>query len=310
MKKQLLLLTVMSFSFMLKAQFTPCSIATVTYGSQTYNTVLIGTQCWFHENLNIGTSVADVTLQTNNSVIEKSCYNDLTSDCTTYGGIYTWDEAMNYSGGTQGICPTGWHVPTRTEWGVLITFLGIPTAGQQMKATSSDVPSWDGTNTSGFKALSGGIGQGTSYLFQGTRETFWSSTQFSATDAYDYDLSSGSNTVTESNNVKVGGYCIRCIQDATAGVYSPSGAINYFSLFPNPASDYCEVALDFNSDAVVKLTVCNLLGEQVMSVYEDSHFTSGEHKFNIKTSELVVGIYFINLIVDGKSTTKKLIKLN
>lgn len=290
--------------------FTPCSIATVTYGSQTYNTVLIGTQCWFHENLNIGTEVADVTVQSNNSIIEKTCYNASTSDCGTYGGIYTWDEALNYTTGSQGICPNGWHIPTQAEWQALITFLGATNAGQQMKVTASNIPAWDGTNTSGFAALSGGIGQGTSFLFQGTRETFWSSTEFSSTDAYNYDLTLGGNTLDEYNNTKPSGYCVRCLQDVTTGIYSPIGALNYFSIYPNPAQDFCEIALELNSDAVVKLSICNVLGEQVILINENTNFSTGRHNFNINTSELVNGIYFINLNVDGKSSIKKMVKLN
>ena len=311
MKKLLFFVTAMSSIMTLKAQFTPCSVATVTYAGQTYNTVLIGgNQCWLHENLSVGIEIADVTLQSNNSVIEKSCYNGASSDCATYGGLYSWDEAMNYSTGSQGICPSGWHIPTQAEWQALISYLGSSNAGQKMKATTSDVTPWDGMNTSGFEALSGGIGQSTAFLYQGSRETFWSSTSFSSSDAYDYDLNTGINTLDEYTNVKVGGYCIRCIQNTTTGVYSPTGAMNYFSLFPNPASDNCEVALDLNSEAVVKLSVYNLLGEQVMSIYEDSHFSIGEHKFNVNTADLVNGIYFINLTVDGKATVKKLIKIN
>lgn len=290
--------------------WTPCSTATVGYGGQTYNTVQIGTQCWFHENLNIGTQVANVNSETNNSIVEKACYSNSVSNCNTYGGIYNWDEAMNYNINSQGICPVGWHIPTQSDFQTLINYLGATTAGQKMKVTSSDSPPWDGTNTSGFTALSGGIGQGTSYLYQGTRDTYWSSTQFSSADAYDYDLSSGSNALTEFTNTKDGGYCIRCIQDITTGIYSPIGAINYFAIFPNPTTDNCQVAFSLNTNANVKLSVYNLIGDQVSTVFENSQLTSGEYKFSTKTSELVKGIYFINLTVDEKSTIKKMVKLN
>lgn len=44
---------------------------------------------------------------TNNGVIEKICYNDDPNNCTVYGALYQWQEAMqyNYTPGTQGICP-------------------------------------------------------------------------------------------------------------------------------------------------------------------------------------------------------------
>ncbi|MFL5766085.1 MAG: FISUMP domain-containing protein [Bacteroidia bacterium] len=310
MKKYLSLLLIMTSAIVLKAQFTPCPLAVVTYGSQNYNTVLIGTQCWFHENLNIGTSVADVTLQSNNSVIEKSCYNNSTADCTTYGGIYTWDEAMNYGTAPHGICPTGWHIPTQAEWQALIAYLGATTAGQQIKATSSDSPTWDGNNASGFLAIPGGIGQGTSFLFQGIRETYWSSTEFSSTDAYDYGLTTGINTLDETNNTKPSGYCIRCIQDLTTGVYVPEGNLNYFSLYPNPSTNNCDVAFSLSYDASVSLSVFNILGEEVVKITNDMTYASGEHKISVNTSEMVNGVYFVNLTMNGKSSIKKLIKLN
>ncbi len=90
--------------------------------SQSYATVQIGTQCWMAENLNIGTIVISGSNQSDNDTIEKFCYNDNTSYCDTYyGGLYQWHEMMQYvtTAGIQGICPTGWHIPTDAEWCVL-----------------------------------------------------------------------------------------------------------------------------------------------------------------------------------------------
>ena len=90
---------------------------TVEYGGQTYNTVLIGNQCWMKENLNIGTRIDFSQDQTNNSIIEKYCYYDDELNCKKYGGLYQWSEMMQYTtiAGTQGICPDGWHLPTIDE---------------------------------------------------------------------------------------------------------------------------------------------------------------------------------------------------
>ncbi|MDK2899267.1 MAG: hypothetical protein PWQ10_454, partial [Patescibacteria group bacterium] len=73
----------------------------------------IGNQTWSKTNLNIGTMITGATNQTNNSIIEKYCYNNTESNCTTYGALYQWDEAMQYTNteGAQGICPTGSHIP-------------------------------------------------------------------------------------------------------------------------------------------------------------------------------------------------------
>ena len=82
------------------------------------------------ENLNIGTRIDEVTTSTNedgvNSVIEKYCYNNNESYCDIYGGLYQWNEAMNYNEeNSQGICPDGWHIPTVQEWTDLIDYINL-----------------------------------------------------------------------------------------------------------------------------------------------------------------------------------------
>jgi len=75
----------------------PCpGMPTVVYGGQTYNTVQIGTQCWLKENLNIGTKIPGTQNQANNGTIEKYCYNNDEANCAIYGGLYQWNEMMQY----------------------------------------------------------------------------------------------------------------------------------------------------------------------------------------------------------------------
>ncbi|MEI6815497.1 MAG: FISUMP domain-containing protein [Bacteroidota bacterium] len=279
--------------------WTPCpTITSVNYGAQTYYTVQIGTQCWFHENLNIGVSV-DLNQQINDSIIEKSCYNSLTSECDTFGGIYNWDEAMKYGISTQGICPNGWHIPTKNEWNILMNYLGA-TAGTQMKVPSTNNPGWDGTNTSYFTAMAGGVGGGSFSLYQGTRETYWSSTQYSVTDAYDYDLSSGNNQLTEANNTKNSGYCIRCILDQITGAQNISVPNSYFSMNPNPSNGKFILNLLSNPHNV-NLSIYNVLGEIV-------------YKSEIKNQTTVLdlsthpnGIYFVRITDGDKVYSEKII---
>ena len=158
----------------------PCN-PTVNYEGQVYNTVQIGEQCWFRENLNIGTMISSNTggqLQTNNNIIEKYCYDNVAVNCTTYGGLYEWDEAMQYATaeGAQGICPSGWHVPTDNEWKILEGAVdsqypvGDPEwdkygnrgfdAGGNLKEIGIihwSVPNTGATNLSGFTSIPGGI---------------------------------------------------------------------------------------------------------------------------------------------------------
>jgi uncharacterized protein (TIGR02145 family) len=154
---------------------TPCpGIPSISYGGQTYNTILIGNQCWLKENLNIGQMIDNVFSQTDNGVIEKYCYGNNPMNCGIYGGLYVWNEAMQYTTqpGSQGICPSGWHIPTDDEWKILegnvdnLYGVGDPIwdntgwrgfdAGKMIKSTSGWSSSGNGVDAFGFSALPAG----------------------------------------------------------------------------------------------------------------------------------------------------------
>jgi len=102
----------------------PCSgTPFVEYFGQTYGTVQIGDQCWMERNLDVGSFITSNSSPTDNDTIEKYCYNNDTSNCRKFGGLYVWDELMQYNEGVgaQGICPPGWHIPTDDEY-VALTF--------------------------------------------------------------------------------------------------------------------------------------------------------------------------------------------
>jgi len=207
----------------------------VSYGGQTYNTVQIGDQCWLRESLNIGTRVNSAVVQTNNGIIEKACFNNLDSNCNTYGGLYQWDEVMNYSSssnlnpsGRQGICPTGWHIPSDAEWCQLTTYLDVSMncsltgwlgtdAGSKMK--ESDTIHWANpnyaTNSSGFSAIPGGaFTRFGNYFYNFPYASyFWSSTE-NGGNAWNYELSNSVAWVHRQSDSK-SNYLLscRCLMD-------------------------------------------------------------------------------------------------
>ncbi len=90
--------------------------------SQSYTTSLIGSQCWLSQNMDIGTMISLPADQgTSLSSIQKYCYNNDPDNCTTYGGLYQYGQASGGSSSpsVQGICPTGWHIPTQDEFTTL-----------------------------------------------------------------------------------------------------------------------------------------------------------------------------------------------
>lgn len=96
----------------------------------TYTTVQIGTQCWMGENLKTKTKPDSTPLTNLSDGSERDCSNTMgvhgtETDCDAGNAIYTWDATMNGSNiaGDQGLCMTGWHVPTDEEWASLETYL-------------------------------------------------------------------------------------------------------------------------------------------------------------------------------------------
>ena len=182
---------------------------------QSYSTLQIGTQCWMGENLNIGTRINGSSPSSNNSTIEKYCYNDQESNCDTDGGFYSWDEVMNWSGveGSQGICPDNWHVPTHTEWCTMEQTLD-PTV-------VCDNVAWRGTDigtqlkaggASGFDALlTGGRYWDGSFQNDNVYAYFWTS---SATGtAISRHITATQPGVYRANNTKTFAFSVRCVED-------------------------------------------------------------------------------------------------
>lgn len=99
----------------------PCpGVPYIDFEGQVYNTVQIRQQCWFKENLNVGTFITTNNYMHNNGILEKYCYENDQDNCEIYGGLYQWNEVMQYNPNNErGICPIGWHVATDMDWKIL-----------------------------------------------------------------------------------------------------------------------------------------------------------------------------------------------
>jgi uncharacterized protein (TIGR02145 family) len=197
-----------------------------------YSTVKIGDQRWMAENLNVGTMIVGSGNQTDNAIIEKYCYNNDPANCTTYGALYQWNEMMEYvtTEGTQGVCPTGWHLPTDDEWKTLEIELGMtqpqadgtgPRGTDQGSQLAGNEPLW--TNglldqngafgSSGFTALPGGYRYTSgSFLNQSDVAAYWSSSESGGT-AWGRSLFYDNPKVGRVGYGKSLGFSVRCVQD-------------------------------------------------------------------------------------------------
>lgn len=187
-------------------------------------TVQIGTQCWMKQSMNVGTRIAVSSGQgTSCSSIQKYCYLDTDSNCTSNnpnypdGGLYQWNQAMcgSTAEGAQGICPSGWHIPTDAQYKTLVE--GQATPGCESGAVWQCSPA--GTNlkpggSSGFEGnLAGRRHTYGSFNNRGTYGSFWSSTQNVANDAWYRSLYSDYATVYRYVYNKAYGFSVRCLKD-------------------------------------------------------------------------------------------------
>jgi uncharacterized protein (TIGR02145 family) len=205
--------------------------------NKSYPTVQISNECWMAANLDYSSNGSFVTgnqHQTNNGVVEKYCYDNNGANCAIYGGLYQWGEMVNYyngasnstawspapSGDLQGICPTGWHLPTKTEWDAMITFLGgAGVAGGKLKEaglTHWASPNEGATNQSGFTSLPGGLKQAppdASFAIINSYSCHWVLTPISTWQAYMKRMDFNNSSVQEGNEDKSRGFSIRCLKD-------------------------------------------------------------------------------------------------
>ena len=223
--------------------FSPCGTTISDIDGNSYNTILIGAQCWTKENLRVrrynnGTSIlfdatggsggSSSTWQ-NLTIGAHTIYaNDSTttpSNRTKYGYLYNWYAAKGiYTTGniastdTLNICPSGWHVPTDAEWTTLTTELGGESvAGGKMKSIgtaywSSQSAGTD--NSSGFSALPGGYRtvDGSFYDIRNLA-FFWSATEYDYGLAWNRNLYYHNGSVNRSINLKSFGASVRCLRD-------------------------------------------------------------------------------------------------
>ena len=175
--------------------------------NKVYPTVHIGSQCWMASNLNFGTVLVSTQDQRNNCIWEKYCYSDNPVNCITLGGLYQWDEIMQYDDtpADQGFCPPGWHIPTENDWNTLFAvYTNNGFAGSPLKFSGF----------SGFNALLPGANYyNTSWDFKGFATFFWSSTLHSPTKAWAHGMNDPDPSVSAYPATRVSAFSVRCIQD-------------------------------------------------------------------------------------------------
>ncbi|MCP4177186.1 MAG: PKD domain-containing protein [bacterium] len=215
------------------------------YDGNSYSSVIIGEQEWIAENLKTthyadGTTIPYVPDQTawanleDNNIDDAYCYynNNVNSE---YGALYTWAAAMKKSNssntnpsGRQGICPTGWHLPSAAEWIQLTNFLGGSSiAGGKLKETGLEhwtIINTGATNEAGFTALPGGDRYDNNFVALGVTGNWWVSDELNTTRGKRIVIARNETSIsTNSNDTKSLGLSVRCVKDGQTGQSNSAG---------------------------------------------------------------------------------------
>lgn len=161
-----------------------------------YRIVRIGKQTWTAENSKYKTD-------------DSWCYNNKETNCSKFGRLYTWNAAKT-------VCPTGWHLPSRDEFEILINQVGgTAIAGNTLKSQNGWVKWGNGVDAFSFTALPAGrrLDYSGHYNYEGGNAFFWSSTEEDKRNAYYINLDYSYDHVDLSSFNKKDGFSVRCIKD-------------------------------------------------------------------------------------------------
>lgn len=214
-----------------------------------YYTVLVGNQCWMQSNLRttkyrngnvIATGLSDVSWQTATSgayaVYNLSPFNNPAQNDSAWGKLYNHYAVLD----SRGICPTGWRVPSESDWNLLMKNLDpqadtTPTttvrtqslvAGATLKSNRNqplaggwNSPNTGATNLSGFSGLPSGFrSDGGTYNGAGSNAQWWSSARIPASGtlppkAWYRGVNNNTTRVTQGNPFVTNGMAVRCIRN-------------------------------------------------------------------------------------------------
>lgn len=196
----------------------PCSgTEAVKYGEHLYPTVQIENQCWLKENLNIGTMILGDSNMLDNGIVEKFCYDNINENCLKYGGLYQWDELMNYSNEEeeQGICPENWHISKDNDWKLITNTHSADELKE--RGIKHWLPGNNANNSSGFTALPAGYRSydGSSFEMLQEGNGFFTSLEYDLDNlqAMDRTMYYSSSWILGGPKWKTTGKSVRCVRD-------------------------------------------------------------------------------------------------
>jgi len=220
-----------------------------------YKVAVMGRLVWMAENLRYADSS-----RTKSLVGNSWCYDDKGDNCKKYGRLYSWTAAMNvdstyltrdysyYSSEVQGVCPSGWRLPTSKEWSSLVDYVDIHNGIESVGASLKSTKGWTehdsaavGVDRFGFNALAAGRHNNDGgYMEDGKFAFFWSSTVKDKGTSVGWGLRYDNDFFIDGNYYKNHGLSVRCVTDTSAVTFDTTSAFE-----PHKA-----LAVDFGYDSV------------------------------------------------------------
>jgi uncharacterized protein (TIGR02145 family) len=199
------------------------------YQGYEYATVQIGDQCWFAENLRaenyrngdvIPVVMDDATWNESTMGTKRAFENDL-SNVSTMGYLYSWFAGND----DRELCPTGWHVPSKTELAQIEMALGMSESdalsegwhGSELNVSERmRSSSWGGTDELGFNAIRAPWHSGDPNATQFLTSTLWDSNNGlnSTTHCWTVVVTSYQQSNYHADSALPGIYSARCLQDS------------------------------------------------------------------------------------------------
>jgi uncharacterized protein (TIGR02145 family) len=298
----------------------------------TYTTVRLGDQCWIAQNLR-------TTVNNLGEPIERLCHSDNDEQCTTLGGLYRWNTLISgESAGNltdemvQGICPTGWYLPTDQDWEQLNNYLihygynydhtlennltakslASPELWYNFANPPTGSPGYEPAknNTTGFTALpAGAYRTNQTYIPVGESANFWSLSE-SVSDnntAWYRQLEFRTKGLKTDSLSKDAALSVRCFKVLnTTSIPAEPTTDNQLKIFPNPGSGIFNILLP-QEISTIRVEIFDASGKLIIQKW----LYDATPNLQIDLGQYPTGLYHVRVIQlsDKKLLQGRLLKI-